>query len=209
MQKTLFFDIETIPNPQAARYLPEITPPSNYKDPDKIAAYIADKEALALEKAALDPDLGQIAAISYSIGLERTTKVLTIERRSEKDLLSLFWAFFSYCNGVTCGYNILAFDLPYLLRRSFALGVRVGEAPDLRRYQTYPTTDLMQILFNWSNQNKSLKFVCNRYGIEDEMPEVSGSQFEAMDWPTRRAYAKNGTDLNKRLAKLMRGVYLP
>ena len=40
--------------------------PSNYKDEDKIAAYIAEKQAESLKTAALDPDYGKIIAIAFS-----------------------------------------------------------------------------------------------------------------------------------------------
>ena len=67
--KRLFFDIETLANPENCALMPEpvVDAPANYKDPEKITAYVAEKtaaaKAAALEKAALDPDYGKILSI--------------------------------------------------------------------------------------------------------------------------------------------------
>ena len=70
--KRLFFDIETLANPENCALMPEpvVDAPANYKDPEKITAYVAEKtaaaKAAALEKAALDPDYGKILSIGYA-----------------------------------------------------------------------------------------------------------------------------------------------
>lgn len=68
-QPRLFFDIESMANPETCALMPEpiIEAPVNYKDPEKIAQYIAEKteaaKAAALDKAALDPDYGKILSL--------------------------------------------------------------------------------------------------------------------------------------------------
>ena len=62
----LFFDIETEVNSDAVEFIQVPSAPSNYKDQEKIAAYIAEKQAEALKTAALDPDYGKIIAIAFS-----------------------------------------------------------------------------------------------------------------------------------------------
>ncbi len=168
----LIFDIETAARAEAEAFLPEPSAPANYKDADKIAAYIAERRAEQLSRAALDPDLGQIIAVAYKLhpcpaGEDRSTAVLVgDDGATEADLLALLWRQIGDANGYMGGYNIINFDLPYILRRSMALGVRPTIIPQMARYRTEPTRDLMMTLYNWSNTTKSLcQFQCN-YGIE-------------------------------------------
>ncbi len=119
-----------------------------------------------------------------------------------------FWSSFAQLNGRACGYNILGFDLPYLLRRSFALNIEVPLMPRLAKYQTEPVVDLMGILYNWGNA-RGLKWVCKRYGIQNPLPDLDGSQVANMDRDTLRKYAGNDLALLIELYKRMCGVYLP
>src|SRR5687767_1701747 len=59
------FDIETVPLSGARLALlePEHEAPGNFKDPEKIAAAIAEKSRLWREKAALSPLTGRVAMI--------------------------------------------------------------------------------------------------------------------------------------------------
>src|SRR5688572_8585619 len=59
------FDIETAPLPdeQIAPFVPEFSAPSNYKDPEKIKAYIEGEKVKWLEQAALSPLTGRVVAI--------------------------------------------------------------------------------------------------------------------------------------------------
>ena len=211
MKSVLFFDIETAANPDALVFLPEPTAPANYKDADKIAQYVTEKKAEQVQQAPLDADLGKVIAISMQRGLENAAEVyLTgdLETPDEKALLHCFWSSFAQMDGRVCGYNILGFDLPYLLRRSFALDIDIPLLPRLAKYQTEPIIDLMGILYNWGNA-RGLKWVCRRYGILNELPDLDGSQVASMDRDTLRKYARNDLTLLIELYKRMCGVYLP
>jgi DNA polymerase elongation subunit (family B) len=63
----LILDIETIPcdytNPLVNYKLGGITAPPNYKDPEKIASFIADAKSKELERLGLDPKTGKILII--------------------------------------------------------------------------------------------------------------------------------------------------
>jgi len=48
-KEILFFDIETEVNPDAVNFIQVPNAPSNYKDADKIAAYVAEKQAESLK----------------------------------------------------------------------------------------------------------------------------------------------------------------
>ncbi|MEM5789051.1 MAG: hypothetical protein AAGU11_17190, partial [Syntrophobacteraceae bacterium] len=97
---------------------------------------------------------------------------------------------------------------PYLMRRSMDLGVTVPIVPQLAKYRTSPTIDLMAILYNWG-YSKGLKWVCKRYGIKNELPDLDGSKVAEMDRDTLRKYAGNDVYLAVELYKKMCGVYLP
>jgi hypothetical protein len=211
MRPTLFFDIETAVNLDALPFLPEPTAPGNYKDAEKIAQYVVDKKAEQVAQAPLDGDLGRIVAIALQCGLENATQTQLVgdtETPNEVEILKWFWASFAQMEGRACGYNILGFDLPYLLRRSFDLRVPVPIQPRLAKYQIEPVTDLMGILYNWGTA-RGLKWVCKRYGIENPLPDLDGSQVATMDRDTLRKYAANDVYLVIELYKRMCGVYLP
>jgi len=201
----LFFDIETTADPTAIQMLPEPAAPSNYKDEDKILACIANKRIEQAEKAALDPDTGTVVAIGFMDAGKLHSGIVNATY-SEKYIIELFWDLFAESNGQSCGYNIIGFDLPFLLRRSFDLGIAVPLRPVLAKYRTDPTCDLMAILYNWG-QAKSLKWVCKRYGIDNPLPGLEGSQVSGMDAGTLKAYVENDVNLCVQLYERMNGIY--
>lgn len=211
MKPILFFDIETAVHPNATSFLPEPNAPANYKDPDKIAQYITEKKAEQLVQAPLDADLGQVIAIALQSGVESPAKVCFSGDAGTPDeaaLIRWFWSEYAAVDGRSCGYNITGFDLPYLLRRSFDLGIQVPIQPRLAKFQIEPTSDLMAILYNWGPA-RGLKWVCKRYGIPNPLPDLDGSQVAGMDRDTLRQYAANDLNLIVELYRRMCGIYLP
>lgn len=209
-QQILFFDIETKARPEAVAHLPEPTAPANYKDAEKIAAYIAEKKADQLASAALDPDTGEIVAISmrrYALRAEEQTTVYLAGRDAdERDLLRHFWDRFAAAGGYVCGYNIIAFDLPFIMRRSMAWGEKPPLIPRLAKYQAGPILDLYGILFNWAS-GKSLKTVARLYGLSNLLPDLDGGHVADMDSETLEQYAVNDVDMCVQLFELMAGIY--
>lgn len=213
----IIFDIETRANKEALEFLPEPQAPSNYKDEVKIKAYVEEKRIEQVDKAALDPDYGEIIAIcalpsdpdrEETTGIEWRSSDYMVSHYdySEAEMINGFWDLYEEHRGYSCGYNIIGFDLPYLLRRSFALGIQPSIIPDLRRYQTSPTLDLMMVLYNWQNF-KGLKFVAERYGIKNYLPDLDGSMVADMDRETLIHYVANDTLMTYELYKKMKGVY--
>lgn len=214
----LFFDIECCANPENVALMPEpvIEAPANYKDPAKIAEYVAEKtaatKAAAIEKAALDPDYGRILSIGYSYCGPIHVRVVGEEYDgiplTETELVANFWEYFAEMRGYCVGYNILGFDLPYLLRRSLYLGVRVPMLPNLSRYRTEPVTDLMMCLCNWDTYKaKGLKQMARLLGIPNNCPDVDGSKVKDLDAETLRAYQESDVRLTMELYNRMNGVY--
>ena len=92
----IVFDIETAPLPNAFDYLepPDvdgITAPANYKDPEKIAAYIAEAKAKKLDEhansvqsgGALDWNIARIVALGWWAEGETTIRVMSGEDEGE------------------------------------------------------------------------------------------------------------------------------
>lgn len=201
----LFFDIETKANPVTLKFMEQPTAPGNYKDPDKIQAYIDNKMVEMVEKAALDADYGQIVAIGYKED-DQDIQSMIIAEMSEEEMLKTFWEKYRVHGGNSCGYNIIGFDLPYMMRRSFELGIHVPLIPYLNKYQVAPTCDLMGILYGWSSA-KNLKWVVERYGLDNPLPELEGSQVAEMDNETLKAYVENDVYITYQLWQKMSGVY--
>jgi hypothetical protein len=221
----LFVDIETIAHPAILDFLPEPKAAKNVKDPEKIKASIAEKTAELLEQAPLDPDLAQVALISMQIGedgdpvIALVTKKITAAKKffkdqpcvkvlSESAALELFWKYFSMTDGRAVGYNLISFDLPFLVRRSFDLGVRPPYMPNLAKYRAEPITDLYCLLYNWDWQkSKGLKWVCKRYDISVQAPDVDGSMVKDMTPAELVKYGLSDLDATVQLYQRMNGYY--
>lgn len=182
-----------------------------------------------LSKAPLDADYGAIRAIGYRQGPDETITVMIVPRDrdsfaplntfgkdhlvetvvfdTEADMIRTFWQLFAKARKETVSYNGIQFDFPYLMRRSMDLQVGVTTRPDLRRYQLKGNLDLMQILYNWGRA-KGMKFVCERYGIENPNPVLDGSMVADMDDATLVQYAAGDIYMLTELHRLMTGVYI-
>jgi len=206
----LFFDIETAPLPDASEFI-EVSAPSNYKNQEKIDEYIKERTQKELEKAALDPDLGLITAVGMGYGDDAQRKILINSGRSasgETALLGEFWEMFRVMGGRVCGYNILGFDLPYLMKRSFVNGVEVPvKMIDMRRYSVDPVFDLYAIMYNWG-QGRGMKWVAKRYGFLPEGYDgQEGSEAPSMSDAELETYLNIELDLLYSLFDRMNGVY--
>lgn len=171
----LIFDLETAPLPDAAEYLEPASAPGNYKDPDKIAAYIADANAKNLEQAGLDVDLGQIVAIGWWWEGQEA-EVCSAAYCTERDMLKQFWAVAEGRHLV--GYNVLAFDLPFLFRRSLYLGVPTPFL-QIEKYRHPQVTDLQDVLsFQGKLKWRGLSFYCRKFGV-DIPDDLTGADIAA------------------------------
>jgi hypothetical protein len=130
---TTIIDIETtgLPADKIAHLAPEFTAPANYKDADKIAANIAEQRTEWLKRAALSPLTGKIVAIGFK---EPNAKPLILTD-NESYMLRYFWERYNKdADAKFIGHNILGFDLPFIIRRSWALGVKVPPTVNSGRY---------------------------------------------------------------------------
>jgi predicted PolB exonuclease-like 3'-5' exonuclease len=162
----IVFDLETVPIDGAEAYL---KPPSNYKDPEKIAAYLEDKASML----ALDIDLCRIVAIGYQSPKDDEPTVFAVpDEAVEAEALKRFWKHIG--DRPLLGFNCVQFDAPLLMRRSLYLNVWTPPL-QISKYRHPRIQDLMQILaFDGLQKYHGLKFYAKRFGIEEPDPFDGG-----------------------------------
>lgn len=212
--KRLYFDIETQANPEALESAPEPKAAGNLKDPEKIVADIASKKAELIERAALDPDYGKILSIGWAT--DPDTKDMTVLVTGEKDSMEVemtesmvidsFWSALDNCQGACVGFNIISFDLPYIMRRSMALGIKPPLVPFMARFRTEPITDLYPIMYGWQ-PGKGLKAIAKLYGLIVLAPDVDGSMVHTLTTEELVKYQVSDVFLTQQLYNRMNGIY--
>jgi DNA polymerase elongation subunit (family B) len=201
--KRLFFDIETVKNDPKLVLMPEPTAPGNIKDPEKIAIAIKEKKEDQIANAPLDSDYGRVFCIGFAMNPDDEPEVLYGD---EKTMLSAFWRLLNQCDGRCVGYNVLYFDIPFLLKRSMDLGVRVGTPPFLAKFRMEPVTDLFGVLYNW-DKGKGLKVVAKLYDLHNDMPDVTGADVANLPTESIVQYCASDVSLVQQLYTKMQGVY--
>ena len=217
---TIFFDIETAPLPEAelAALVPPFDPAEvktgNLKDPDKIAAKLAEAEANHkrdfIERAALDPLTGRVLAIGLyefdSSGRGGAFRILG--REDEAGLLSEFWDALRGEMGrvnSAVGFNIFSFDLPFLIRRSWKHRIRVPFGIRRGRYWGDQLVDLRELWQLGDRQAKgSLDSIAKHLGVGGKNGD--GKAFAEL-WQTNRpqaeAYLRNDLELTAKVADVL------
>jgi hypothetical protein len=182
----LVFDLETASDESALPLLPPCSAPGNYKDPDKIAAAIAEKMAERNGRLALDPDCCRIVALGYTdVGGD----VQVLPCRDEEDevrALAQFWAAWAIVGERPIGYNCVAFDAPVLIQRSRILGV-TSPYITLRKYGSPDMDDLMlDLSFGGLADYKTMRFWARRLALDVPKDATSGKDIAAFvasdDW---------------------------
>ncbi len=189
----------------------------NLKDPAKVSAKIAEAQAefeaaktngpklLAeaennywldcLGRAALSPLTGRVLAIGY-FNPQKDKAAINGDGTpaGEVQLLTNFWRKYNECRAANrrlIGFNILGFDVPFLVRRSWLLGVDVPETlfdPSGR----YLDRLFVDLLARWKcgNNGESVKLdtLARYFGVGAKPDGVSGADFAQL-WDTDREKA--------------------
>ena len=208
---TIIYDIETGPLPEAdlAALLPPFDPADiktgNLKDPEKIAAKLAEAEANHrrdfFEQAALDPLTGRVVAV----GLLQKAEFCIIGHDDEAATLREFWDVTRGEMGrinQMIGFNSNAFDLPFLIRRSWKHRVPVPFGIRRGRYWAEQMIDLRDAWQLGDRQARgSLDVVAKHLGVGAK--NGSGADFAKL-WQSDRAkaveYLRNDVELTARVA---------
>lgn len=140
-------DVETaaLPTDQLLASMPAFEPAANLKDPAKIEASIAAKKNKWIADAALNPLTGRVLAIGiYNPGGFPGEEFRFLHGEDERAIIHEFWGVWSELGRVV-GWNIFQFDLPFLIKRSWKLGVPVPSNLRSGRYWGSIVTDLRDI----------------------------------------------------------------
>lgn len=193
-------DIETGPADAIDQFAPEIEAPSNYKDPAKIEAYKAEKLREWKDSAALSAITGKVLAI----GLRYQGEFIPLIG-DEATVIKEFWQRVTR-NGAfiadLIGFNNASFDIPFLVRRSWKLGVDVPSTLVNGRYLNSRIIDLMQVWKCGDYQaSVSLDKLARYLGVGEK--SGSGAEFAALlatDKPKAIEYLANDLLLTEKCA---------
>lgn len=178
MKNDIYFDIETAPDLSEgalAAAIAAVEAPGQYKKPESIAEWkAANAEAIgreAWQRSALDPLVGGIYVIGYSIG-GGPASIVSRDPRSDTDesawldhaLKVVAEAAHDVYDGRPAaprfiGWNIIGFDLPYIAKRCVIHGITPAlRLPLANRYNGERVLDLMQAWSpnpkDWTKQSK-------------------------------------------------------
>ena len=207
--KYIICDVETLAHPDAGQWLEPVKAPSNYKDPAKIAAAVAEGTAERDQKLGLDPDCCVIAALGYVVvgSDEPVCDVTYGSEHTEAGALDAFWHLYAAPQGqqetrLVTFYG-RQFDLPVLMRRSMYLGVKFPKL-NLDRYRS-PHIDVWDVLtYNGALRTAhSLKFYGKRLGI-GTLDKVDGGDVAQLakvgNWDAIREHCLSDVGLTHALA---------
>ena len=208
----IFFDIETGPLPRAEVecFMPNFDAPSNYKDAEKIAAYISEKESAWLKKAALSSTTGKVLAIGYCT----SDSDVSIIEGDETEILTAFWNTVTYHGAFLqklVGFNSNEFDIPFLVRRSWKLGIKVPSSLfKMSRGRVYLNESCIDMLDYWSfgtRDSIKLNDMAKFLGVGEK--NGSGDDFAKTYESDRNAalsYLRNDVLLTLRCAKALQFI---
>jgi hypothetical protein len=172
-------DLETIADPDAMALVEPPSAPSNYKDPEKIAAYVAEAKTKAISNMALKPAECRIVALGLGNQVTLCPDVVV-----EAAALDLFWHTWADLSTIV-GFNFVGFDLPVLMVRSKLLRVPI---PPFRysKYGVDKVRDLMLELDPGNDGYHKLTWWCQRLNLNVPAdPNTGGdiaSLYAANDW---------------------------
>lgn len=151
MHNALILDIETAVLPEDQLVFPDFKAPANYKDPAKIQAAIDEKKAEFLAGAALSATSGFVCAVGimeldgYPATPEEWDFQAFLHPTTEMKIITSLWNRLLRPRPLVTFYG-KNFDLPFLIRRSWILGLSV---PDWLREGRYWSRDIIDLFEDW------------------------------------------------------------
>lgn len=208
---------------------PDRVKTGNLKDPAKIKAKLQDAytaheracseyetnvEILKREwwastvgSAALSPLTGRILAIGY---LSTDTDALALDIGDEEPMLRRFWKQYEKCKSegrLLVGHNITAFDVPFIIRRSWIHGMSIPAGVIERNRIDHKV--FVDTMHTWSCGNRemiSLDSLCRAFGVQGKPEGVDGSMFADLlkaDREKAEYYLTNDLNMTVRVAEQM------
>lgn len=141
----------------------------------------AEHEQQVIETAPLSPDTGCVLAIGYYAPANQ--KLVLVHGGDEATMIQEFWnkaCDLRRSNRRLVGHNLMGFDLPFLIRRSWRLGLDVPNWVRDGRYwakQFACTREAWLLGQPWKDVKSSLDHVARMLGVGAKTPGVDGGQF--------------------------------
>lgn len=170
-------------------------------------AKVEQQRIARLEKAALDWNVGRIAALGYWTEEGGTRAVGCFTEEHERAALAGFWSEAKHRTIV--GFNIKGFDLRFLVQRSRYLNVPYPSL-DFSKYSRKGIEDLYLLLtfgdgtYDQGAMRRTLHAFCRRFGIPVE-DGISGKDIPALvtagEWEQVLAHVTSDAQLTVALAR--------
>lgn len=165
----LYWDIETIPaqSSDTRKWLVEsVKAPGNLKDPEKIKAAIADRQADAVGKSSFDGFTGHVCTIAWD-GPDGEGVAHASSIDQERGVIEAFFRLLKpFGKMVLTGHNIIGFDMPFLTRRAVALGINLpGSFQWPRNLQPWSDKVHDTMAMGAGRDSVSLDHLCKSLGI--------------------------------------------
>lgn len=162
--------------------------------------------AKAKEKAALDPLLGEVLAIGYYSTDKNVTR---LHVDFESVMLPIFWMQYEKCRKDgrrMVGHNIFGFDVPFLLRRSWLLGIDVPPGVIERgRYIDQRTfVDTQSLWFLGERKLIKLDELARLLNVGKKPDGIDGGMFAELlrtDPDVAEDYLRNDLDMTTQVAE--------
>ena len=201
-------DIATAPIADAAQFHEPVSAPANYKDPEKIAAYVKEKEAEQTDRAGLDMDLCRITGIGTYLSNVPSLDVMVKLAKNESDERAMLSQLAGGLEGVTLiSFNGLKFDWPILMRRALYLGVSFPTI-SLDRFKSNHIDLYAKLTNSGTLSGHSLRFYAARLGWLDLEKTLTGAEeaqvFQSGKWAELEASIRHDVTATVRLAQWMK-----
>lgn len=166
-----------------------------------------------LDRAALSPLTGQVLAVGFKYDTADDSYSVSHQGPldSEADVIGWSWELITSLTNdgqsPFVGHNIYGFDLPFLVRRSWMLGVDVPAFIRSGRYWSAAFVDLMDVWACGSREFISLDTIAKAFGLAGKPDGINGGDFArlfATDKPAALEYLKNDLSLTWQVATKLR-----
>lgn len=177
----------------------------------------AEHVASALDRAPLSPVTGQVLAIGCWSATTKNTVVIGEQNgMTEEEILAKFWGLYRSMREQKrpmVGVNIFGFDLPFLVRRSWILGVEIPPTVRDGRYWDRLFVDLRDEWLlgqRWGDCESSLDHMARALGVgaKSDAAGCDGATFhklwlsgDAAQRATARNYLINDLEMTRRVAE--------
>lgn len=186
-KKFIYLDAETIPDGDIEDFELYKEPPKNYKDPDKIKAWMEEQKEEQYLKQAVDTNRAKFLTIGVAVNDDAPKVFVDLAAYDELTILTEFEAFlkneretkitegvnedrYTFNDLVFVGHNIKKFDLQILFVKSIKYNLPLlGELvhPARLRFNNGKSYDIMEVWGGADTQNYvSLDTVANTIGIQ-------------------------------------------